>query len=169
MELSDDADSMVIVRPLQHDSKDRDLDLDCALTCSADENVGGSPGYPCRAWVALQSTIDGAKAREVEVTMAASEAGMEARIARLESDVGHIRADMSDVKTDVRMLRDKMDTMNATLSERISGVKDSVASVKDSIAEVKDAIAAAKIWALLLYIALAGALFSTLASGFGWL
>ena len=100
------------------------------------------------------------------MTLATPEAGMKARIARLESDVAHIRTDMSDVKTDIRGLRDKMDDMNAALSAQISGLKDSTA---EQISGLKDSIAAAKLWALLLYVALTGALFGTLARGFGWL
>jgi hypothetical protein len=72
------------------------------------------------------------------------ESSMEARIARLESDVAHIRTDVADIKIDVR-----------TLTAKIENVKDSIGS--------------AKIWALMLYIALAAALFGTLARGFGWL
>jgi hypothetical protein len=69
---------------------------------------------------------------------------MEARIARLESDVAHLRSDVAEIKLDVRSLRDKVD-------------------------DIKDAIASAKVWALLLYIALAGAMFGTLARSFGWI
>lgn len=102
---------------------------------------------------------------------------MEARIARLESDVGHIRTDMVDVKTDVRALRDKMDNMNTSLSDRIDYVNKTLTTRIDvvnqtltvKIDDVKDSIASVKIWALMLYIALAGGLFGTLARGFGWL
>ena len=73
---------------------------------------------------------------------------MEARIARLESDVAHIRSDLADVKADVRSMRDKLEAKIDRLAE---------------------SLAAAKIWALLLYVALAGGLFGTLARGFGWL
>lgn len=75
---------------------------------------------------------------------AAEKAGMEARIARLESDVQHIRSDVADLKLDVRALREKMDA-------------------------VKESVASAMVWALALYIVLAGGLFGTLARGFGWL
>jgi hypothetical protein len=34
---------------------------------------------------------------------------------------------------------------------------------------VRDSIAAAKIWALVLYMALAGGMFGTMARGFGWI
>lgn len=68
---------------------------------------------------------------------------MEARIARLESDVAHVRSDVAEIKIDLRSMRDKIDS-------------------------VKDSIAAARVWALLLYFALAGAMLTTMARGFGW-
>jgi uncharacterized coiled-coil protein SlyX len=83
--------------------------------------------------------------------MAAEDSDMEARIARLESDVAHIRSDIADLKTDVRTMRDRMDGMHA----QFAGLKDEVHS--------------AKIWALLLYFAIAGAMYATMARGFGWL
>lgn len=69
---------------------------------------------------------------------------MEARIARLESDMAHVRSDVAEIKTDLRSLRDRIDRL-------------------------VESLATAKIWALALYIALAGGLFGTLARGFGWL
>jgi uncharacterized protein YlxW (UPF0749 family) len=81
--------------------------------------------------------------------------GMEARIARLESDVAHIRSDVAELKADVRSLRDKMDALNEKFDAKIAQLRDSLASLK--------------VWALTLYIALAGALFGVLARGFGWI
>ena len=81
--------------------------------------------------------------------------GMEARIARLESDMAHVRSDVAELKTDVRSLRDRMDFKLDAVNARIDKLVDSLAS--------------AKLWALVLYIALAGGLFGTLARGFGWL
>lgn len=69
---------------------------------------------------------------------------MEARIARLDSDAAHIRSDISEIKTDQRSTRDKIDSL-------------------------VDRIASAQVWALVLYIALAGAIFGAMARGFGWI
>lgn len=91
---------------------------------------------------------------------------MEARIARVESDVEHIRSDMVEVKADIRAIRDKMDDMSGSLSARIDHVNRTLTAKRD---DVKDAVASAKIWALVLYVALAGAIFGTMARGFGWL
>ena len=84
---------------------------------------------------------------------------MEARIARLESDVAHIRSDVAELKTDVRSLRDRMDARFDALDAKFDGKID----------KLRDSLASAKVWALALYIALAGALFGTLARGFGWI
>lgn len=88
---------------------------------------------------------------EATVSMPRPEAEMEARIARLESDVSHIRTDIGEVKTDLRRLDAKID------------------AVKDTLMVVKDEIASTKVWALVLYIALAAGLFGTMGRGFGWL
>jgi hypothetical protein len=79
---------------------------------------------------------------------ASAEGAMEARIARLESDVGHLRTDVADIKIDLRSLRDKVDALGAQLNAKIDS---------------------AKVWALLLYVALAAAMLGTMARGFGWL
>jgi hypothetical protein len=86
---------------------------------------------------------------------ASAESSMEARIARLESDVAHLRTDVADIKVDVRSLRDRMDTLGTQLNTKIDGLKDSLATTT--------------VWALLLFIALAGAMLGTMARGFGWI
>jgi hypothetical protein len=68
---------------------------------------------------------------------------MEARIARLVSDMAHVRSDVAEINH-LRSLRDRIDRL-------------------------VESLAAAKIWALVLYIALASGLFGTLARSFGWL
>ena len=95
-----------------------------------------------------------------------AEAGMEARIARLESDVAHIRTDIAEVKTDLRRLETKVDNVNQTLSGKVDNVNYTLSGKVDSL---KDEVASAKIWALVLYIALAAGMFGTMARGFGWL
>jgi hypothetical protein len=42
-------------------------------------------------------------------------------------------------------------------------------ALKDSIGATKDSIGTAKVWALVLYIALTAAMFGTMARGFGWI
>ncbi|HEX6996306.1 MAG TPA: hypothetical protein VF339_19405 [Gammaproteobacteria bacterium] len=59
------------------------------------------------------------------------------------------------MKTDLRTLDTMVDHVNHTLSAKIDSLKDEITS--------------AKIWALVLYIALAAGMFGTMARGFGWL
>jgi predicted RNase H-like nuclease (RuvC/YqgF family) len=112
---------------------------------------------------------------------------MEARIARLESDVAHIRSDVGDLKSDARTLRDKIDSLRdqlGALRDKIEEKTDSLRATLDARFERVDArfervdaridtlaasLASAKVWALALYVALAGSLFGVLARGFGWI
>jgi len=80
---------------------------------------------------------------------------MEARIARLEADVAHLREDVGDVKKDVRALREKLDALRDRMDAKFDTIRAEIAS--------------AKIWALLLYFALAAAMRGTMARGFGWI
>ena len=84
---------------------------------------------------------------------------MEARLARVESDVAHLSADMADVKADIRSLRDRMDDGFAKLNDKFEAKFQSL----------QQSISAAKIWALMLYIALTAATFGTMARVFGWI
>lgn len=69
---------------------------------------------------------------------------MEARVAKLEATLQHVQSDCADIKAEARTIRDKVDN-------------------------VKDTLAGAKVWALVLYIGLAGALLYAMARGFKWL
>ena len=113
---------------------------------------------------------------------------MEARIARLESDVAHIRSDVAELKTDVRSLRDRMDARFDAVDSEVRRDERSSTQVRrrDEVRRHRrtkfdskfDGVNAkidtrdrclGEVWALTLYIALAGALFGTLARGFGWI
>ena len=69
---------------------------------------------------------------------------MEARLAKLEANMEHVQSDCADIKADLRIVGGKAD-------------------------DIKDSIWKAKLWALFLYIGLAGAMLLTMAKGFGWL
>lgn len=79
---------------------------------------------------------------------ALEKSALEARIARLESDVGHLRTDVADIKVDLRALRDRMDGSFERLDSKIDSLRS---------------------WALGMYLALAVAMFGTMARAFGWL
>jgi len=84
---------------------------------------------------------------------------VEARLARVESDVAHLLTDMADVKADVRSLRDRMDDGFSKLNDKFEA----------KFHTLQGSISAAKIWALMLYIALTAATFGTMARVFGWI
>jgi len=105
-------------------------------------------------WTAAQ--VEGIELAAGPVLM---EPSMEARIARLEADVAHIRSDVSDIKGDVRARFDRLDTRIDRLETKVDGKLDSL----------KSQIESAKIWALLLYFALAAGMLGTLARAFGWI
>jgi hypothetical protein len=114
---------------------------------------------------------------------ASMETPMEARIARLEADVAHLRTDVADIKVDLRTLRDKMDTRMDRFDVKLDSLKDTMlsgdealrdsiqggdAALRNGITALNNEIAAAKVWALLLYFALAAGMLGTMARGFGW-
>ena len=115
---------------------------------------------------------------------ATAESSMEARIARLESDVGHLRSDVTEIKVDVRSLRDRMDAMGVQLTAKIESSSAQLNAKLDHFADqtnnrfddvyrkfddLKASIAGIKTWTLTMHIALAAALFGTMARGFGWI
>jgi hypothetical protein len=65
------------------------------------------------------------------------------QVAELRADVRHIQSDTTDIKADLRATTQRLDSL-------------------------KDSLASAKVWALGLYIALAGSLLYVLARGFRW-
>jgi hypothetical protein len=77
------------------------------------------------------------------------------QIAEFRADVRHIQSDVTDIKVELRATNQRMDSLRQVMDERFEKLKDSLAS--------------AKIWALGLYIALAGSMFYVLAHGFKWL
>jgi hypothetical protein len=66
------------------------------------------------------------------------------QLAELRADTRHVQGDLTDIKADVREARAKIDALRAEL-------------------------ATAKIWALGLYIALAGSILFAMARGFKWI
>jgi hypothetical protein len=59
-------------------------------------------------------------------------------------------------------LRDRIDSLRDKMDDRLERLDARI----DALAE---SLASAKVWALVLYVALAGGLLGTLARGFGWL
>lgn len=70
-------------------------------------------------------------------------------------------------------LTQRMDAMNATLTQRMdamnAAMNERFEKVNAKIADLAGSLASAKVWALVLYITLAGAVYGTLARAMGWL
>jgi chromosome segregation ATPase len=102
------------------------------------------------------------------------------QVAELRSDVRHVQSDVTDIKADLRLTNqrieslrretgERFDKLERETTERFDKVDQKFDTVNKEIGEVKEALSSAKVWALGLYIALAGSLFYTLARGFKWL
>ena len=96
------------------------------------------------------------------MALAATDSTIEARIARLESDLSHVRSDVAEVKQDVRDLRARVDNMWERFEDRFNEQRDRSDAVERSLAS-------AKVWALMLFIAQAAAVYGTLARTMGWI
>ena len=77
------------------------------------------------------------------------------QVAELRSDVRHVQSDVTDIKADLRQFKKEVESKFERIYEQLQKIGK----------ELSDA----KIWALVLYIGLAGSLFYVLAKGFKWL
>lgn len=77
------------------------------------------------------------------------------QVAELRADVHHIQSDTTEIKAELRATNQRIESLSQKTDERFRKIEESLAS--------------AKVWALGLYIALAGSLFYVLAHGFRWL
>jgi hypothetical protein len=84
---------------------------------------------------------------------------LDVRVARIESDVQHIKADTTDLRVELRRTNDKIDEVRDVLTAKFDNKIDGL----------RDKLHSATVWALLLYIALAGSLLTVLAKGFKWI
>jgi hypothetical protein len=98
---------------------------------------------------------------------------VQVQIARLSSDVKHIETVVSDIKVDVRRIDGKLDSID----ERVHQLDTRVYQVEQRVTEkmnngftaIRSDIATMKVWALGLYITLAGGLLFVMAKGFKWI
>ena len=104
---------------------------------------------------------------------------LEVRVARIESDVQHIKEVTTDLRVELRRTNDKIDALDVKVDGKFSAVDgkfsalDAKVDGKFSALEgkldgLKDKLHSVTVWALLLYIALAGSLLAVLAKGFKW-
>ena len=129
---------------------------------------------------------------EREDAMAQSDqSNVAVQIAELRSDVRHVQSDVADIKADLRITNQKVeslrketgerfdklqhetgerfDKLERKTDERFEKVDQKFEAVRKEIGDVRESLSSAKVWALGLYIALAGSIFYTLARGFKWL
>jgi uncharacterized protein YlxW (UPF0749 family) len=88
------------------------------------------------------------------------------QIAELRADVRHIQSDVTDIKVELRATNQRIDSLSQKTDERFEKLNQ---KLDEKFVGLKDSLASAKIWALGLYIALAGSMFYVLAHGFRWL
>jgi DNA anti-recombination protein RmuC len=117
------------------------------------------------------------------------------QVAELRADVRHVQTDVTDIKADLRSLNqrmeaglEKVDKKSEERSERLDKKIDdldkksevrferldrTVQELKDSMAEIrldiKVSLASAKLWAIGLYVALAGTLLYVIARSAKWI
>ena len=115
---------------------------------------------------------------------------LEVRVARIESDVQHIKEVTTDLRVELRRTNDRIDALDAKVDEKFSAsdakldgkfsavdgkfsaldakVDGKFSALEGKLYGLKDKLHSVTVWALLLYIALAGSLLTVLAKGFKW-
>lgn len=104
---------------------------------------------------------------------------LEVRVARIESDVQHIKEVTTDLRMELRRTNDKIDALDVKVDGKFSAVDGKFGALEGKVDGkfsaleakldgLKDKLHSVTVWALLLYIALAGSLLTVLAKGFKW-
>jgi hypothetical protein len=97
---------------------------------------------------------------------------MDARIASLEA---HVSTDAMRYELVQKMDSNHLDhagrveNLRKDLAARIDGLSDKIDSFRGELFAVKESISSAKVWAVLLYAALAGSMLLVMAHGFHWI
>jgi uncharacterized coiled-coil protein SlyX len=109
---------------------------------------------------------------------------LEVRVARIESDVQHINEVTTDLRVELRRTNDRIDVTNKRIEEvrdvlttkiddRFNAldkkIDDRYNALDKKFDSLKDKLHSVTVWAVLLYIALAGTLLTVLAKGFKWI
>jgi chromosome segregation ATPase len=105
-------------------------------------------------------------------------------VAELRSDVRHIQSDVSDIKASLRVTDQRLESVRKEAADRFDKSDQKLESFKKETDQkleslrketaqgfdsVKESLTSAKLWALGLYIALAGSMYYVMARGFKWL
>jgi chromosome segregation ATPase len=109
------------------------------------------------------------------------------QVAELRSDVRHVQSDITDIKSDIREIKTDIKAMDLRLTGEIKGLdqrlsgdiraqdlrlssemKTGFEKLDLKIDKLKDSLASAKIWALGMYITLAGSMLYVIAKSAKW-
>jgi predicted RNase H-like nuclease (RuvC/YqgF family) len=98
---------------------------------------------------------------------------IQVQIARLESDVQHIQRDVADIKVDLRRTNERIDETNNRIDLLRDKLDQKIESLREDLTQKIDGlrhdIASIKVWAMGLYVALAGSMLLVMAKGFKWI
>jgi uncharacterized protein YlxW (UPF0749 family) len=90
----------------------------------------------------------------------------EIQVAELRADVRHIQSDVTDIKADLRTTKQSVEALRKETGEQFNALRK---ETYETLTQIRESLASAKVWALGLYITLAGSLFFVLAHGFKWI
>src|SRR6185437_15614125 len=98
-------------------------------------------------------------------------------LGEIRSDIRHLQSDVTELKAEVRATNQKVDALRVDIEGRVDARSDSLRTELSGRIEkleakfdlLKDSLASAKVWALVLYAGLAGAMLLTMARGFKWI
>ena len=91
---------------------------------------------------------------------------VESRIARIESHVEHLDEVTTDLRVELRRTNDKIDAGFQRLDKKID---DGHKELNQKFDGLKDKLHSLSLWALLLYITLAGGLLTIIGRAFKWI
>lgn len=151
----------------------RELEIDAVMTESDQENLTIQVAELRSDVRHVQSDVTDIKA-DLRITNQRIESLRKETGERFDKHEREINArfDKQEREINARLTTSRFDKVDARFDKvdaRFDKVDQKFEAVHKEIGDVKDSLSSAKVWALGLYIALAGSLFYTLAHGFKWL
>ena len=83
------------------------------------------------------------------------------QVAELSRDVQHAQSDIKDIKADIREIKTDIKALHAKFDAKIE-------KLNDKFDQLKDSFASAKIWAIGMYVTLAGSMLYVIAKSAKW-